>query len=109
MLRPISGWLRCWRLALIGPLMLGAAIDRAMDRDGRRHGRGTRAVVVDAACGSLRAAAGLVLGSAAMTPLLYPVLVYAVVNSAFVTLRQGGVRWRDTFYPLDILRKGNVR
>ena len=52
---------------------------------------------------------GWSLGSAAMTPLLYPVLVYALVNSAFVTLRQGGVRWRDTFYPLDTLRKGNVR
>ncbi|MQA30603.1 MAG: glycosyltransferase, partial [Luteitalea sp.] len=49
------------------------------------------------------------LGAAAITPLLYPVLVYAVINSAFVTLRQGGVRWRDTFYPLDTLRSGNVR
>ncbi len=47
--------------------------------------------------------------SAAITPLLYPVLFFAVVNSAFVTLRQGGVRWRDTFYPLDTLRRGNVR
>jgi hypothetical protein len=24
-------------------------------------------------------------------------------------LRQGGVRWRDTFYSLETLRKGNVR
>ena len=47
--------------------------------------------------------------SAAMTPLLYPVLFFAVVNSAVVTLRQGGVRWRDTFYSLDTLRRGNVR
>ena len=45
---------------------------------------------------------------AALAPLLYPVLVYAVINSAVVTLRQGGVRWRDTFYPLDILRNGMV-
>ena len=44
-----------------------------------------------------------------MTPLLYPVLMYAVVNSTVVTLRRGGVRWRDTFYPLDLLRKGTVR
>jgi len=48
-------------------------------------------------------------GCAALTPLLYPVLVYAVINSAFVTLRQGGVRWRNTFYPLDTLRKGTLR
>jgi Glycosyl transferase family 2 len=47
--------------------------------------------------------------SAAITPLFYPVLVLAVVNSAVVTLRQGGVRWRDTFYSLDTLRRGNVR
>jgi hypothetical protein len=52
---------------------------------------------------------GWPLRCAALAPLLYPVLVYAVVNSAVVTLRQGGVRWRDTFYPLDVLRKGTVR
>jgi cellulose synthase/poly-beta-1,6-N-acetylglucosamine synthase-like glycosyltransferase len=52
---------------------------------------------------------GWSLGSAAITPLLYPVLFFAVVNSAVVTLRQGGVRWRDTFYSLDALRRGNVR
>jgi Glycosyl transferase family 2 len=46
--------------------------------------------------------------SAAITPLLYPVLFFAVVNSAVVTLRQGGVRWRDTFYSLGTLRRGNV-
>jgi cellulose synthase/poly-beta-1,6-N-acetylglucosamine synthase-like glycosyltransferase len=47
--------------------------------------------------------------SAAITPLLYPVLFFALVNSAVVTLRQRGVRWRETFYALDTLRKGNVR
>ena len=48
-------------------------------------------------------------GTAVITPLLYPLLFFAVVNSALVTLRQGGVRWRETFYSLDTLRKGNVR
>jgi hypothetical protein len=52
---------------------------------------------------------GWSLRSAAVAPLLYPVFVYALVTSAVVTLRQGGVRWRDTFYTLDILRRGNVR
>jgi len=52
---------------------------------------------------------GWSVGAAALAPLLYPALVYAVINSAVVTLRQGGVRWRDTFYPLDVLRKGTVR
>jgi len=44
--------------------------------------------------------------------LMYPVacllFTYAVWNSALTTLRQGGVRWRDTFYPLAALRAGVV-
>lgn len=47
--------------------------------------------------------------SAAITPLMYPLMFFALVNSAVVTLRQGGVRWRDTFYSLDALRRGNVQ
>jgi cellulose synthase/poly-beta-1,6-N-acetylglucosamine synthase-like glycosyltransferase len=42
-------------------------------------------------------------------PFMFPVFLYALLNSTFVTLRQGGVRWRDTFYPLHILRAKNVR
>jgi hypothetical protein len=40
---------------------------------------------------------------------MFPVFLYALLNSTFVTLRQGGIRWRETFYPLDDLRAGNVR
>jgi len=40
---------------------------------------------------------------------MFPVFLYALLNSTFVTLRQGGIRWRDTFYPLATLRAGNVR
>ena len=47
--------------------------------------------------------------SAAVTPLMFPLLLYAMLNSTWVTLRQGGIRWRDTFYVLDTLRAGNVR
>lgn len=43
------------------------------------------------------------------TPFMFPVFLYALLNSTCVTLRQGGVRWRDTLYPLDKLRAGNVR
>src|SRR5882762_3399618 len=39
-------------------------------------------------------------------PFMFPVFLYALLNSTFVTLRQGGIRWRDTFYPLDTLRAG---
>jgi glycosyltransferase involved in cell wall biosynthesis len=41
-------------------------------------------------------------------PLMVPVFMYALLNSTFVTLRQGGVRWRDTFYSLKQLRAGGV-
>ncbi|MGI8602232.1 MAG: glycosyltransferase [Verrucomicrobiales bacterium] len=52
---------------------------------------------------------GWSLAGAALMPFLYPALFYAMLNSAFVTLRQGGVRWRETFYALDALRAGNFR
>jgi hypothetical protein len=44
--------------------------------------------------------------------LTYPVasllLSYMVLRSMYVTLRDGGVTWRGTFYPLDELRRGKV-
>ena len=41
-------------------------------------------------------------------PFMIPVFQYSLLNSTWATLRQGGIRWRDTFYPLDTLRAGNV-
>jgi len=46
---------------------------------------------------------------AAWVPFMFPVFLYILLNSTFVTLRQGGIRWRETFYPLETLRAGNVR
>lgn len=46
---------------------------------------------------------------AVLVPFMFPLFLYAVLNSTFVTLRQGGIRWRETFYPLEMLREGNVR
>lgn len=46
---------------------------------------------------------------AILVPFMFPLLFYSVLNSTFVTLRQGGIRWRETFYPLATLRAGNVR
>jgi glycosyltransferase involved in cell wall biosynthesis len=44
--------------------------------------------------------------------LLHPVstilFIYTMLKSTFVTLRNGGVEWRGTFYPLEELRKGLV-
>jgi hypothetical protein len=47
--------------------------------------------------------------SALLIPFMFPIFCCALVNSAFVTLRHGGIRWRETFYPLAQLRAGNVR
>ncbi len=41
-------------------------------------------------------------------PIGAAVFIYMVVRSVFVTLRRGGIVWRETFYPLDELRKGMV-
>jgi cellulose synthase/poly-beta-1,6-N-acetylglucosamine synthase-like glycosyltransferase len=49
------------------------------------------------------------LYAAVAAPLLLPMLIYAMANSAWVTLRQGGISWRGTFYPLLELREGNVQ
>ena len=42
-------------------------------------------------------------------PFMFPVFLYTLLNSTFVTLRQCGICWRETFYPLKTLRAGNVR
>lgn len=48
-----------------------------------------------------------------LTGVLHPVgaalFILTIVRSMVITLRAGGIRWRDTFYPLDALRKGKVR
>jgi uncharacterized membrane protein len=33
------------------------------------------------------------------------VMVYIIIKSAILTIRQGGIYWRDSFYPLSELRK----
>lgn len=45
-------------------------------------------------------------------PMLMPAglaFVFAFLRSGWVTMRQGGVRWRDTFYSLEVLRGGLFR
>lgn len=41
-------------------------------------------------------------------PLGAALFFYMVLRSTVVTLRQGGIVWRDTFYPLDELKRGVV-
>jgi hypothetical protein len=51
-------------------------------------------------------------GSSPLGGVLFPVttliFLYAVVRSAVLALRNGGIRWRDTFYPLGELRANRV-
>jgi Glycosyl transferase family 2 len=47
-----------------------------------------------------------------LTPVLPGMLlmfIFVMWRSAVITLRQGGVRWRETFYPLDELRRQQLR
>src|SRR5882757_9635121 len=39
-------------------------------------------------------------------PLGAMLMSYMILRSAIVTLKQGGIVWRDTFYPLDDLKRG---
>ena len=41
-------------------------------------------------------------------PMGATIFAYMVLRSTIITLRQGGIVWRDTFYPLDELRRGLV-
>lgn len=43
-----------------------------------------------------------------MFPFSAGFMIYVILRSMTVTLRQGGIRWRGTFYPLDELRKNRV-
>jgi hypothetical protein len=58
------------------------------------------------------AAAARVMKISALYGLTHPlgavIFAYMLLRSTVVTLRQGGIVWRDTFYPLDQLRKGVV-
>ncbi|MBS0261044.1 MAG: glycosyltransferase [Planctomycetes bacterium] len=44
-----------------------------------------------------------------MLPVMFMLFLYTLWRSACITLRNGGVRWRDTFYPLDELRRHQFR
>jgi cellulose synthase/poly-beta-1,6-N-acetylglucosamine synthase-like glycosyltransferase len=46
---------------------------------------------------------------ALLVPFVYPMPMYAMARSMVLTLGRGGVRWRDTFYPIAQLRDGTVR
>ena len=44
---------------------------------------------------------------AALLPVSGVLIVYSMLRSMFITLRDGGVTWRGTFYPLAELRRNS--
>ena len=61
---------------------------------------------------AVQAATARVLKASSLYGLTQPfgavIFLYMLLRSTLVTLRQGGVVWRDTFYPLEELRRGLV-
>lgn len=47
--------------------------------------------------------------AALLIPLSVAIMPIIFLNSALKTFRQGGIRWRDTFYPLDLLRQNLIK
>lgn len=45
---------------------------------------------------------------AILTPVVFPLLPWALFRSAWLAWRQGGIRWRGTLYSLELLRKHRV-
>jgi hypothetical protein len=88
-----------WAGAVVGPWTGTAA--------GTAAGLGLASLAVPAAAAAVRLRSSV--GAALLVPLVLPMLGVSLVNSAARTLWRGGVRWRDTFYPLSALRAGLVR
>ena len=58
--------------------------------------------------GTSKRYSGIAAWNAVSFPLAAALFVYSPLRSMFVTLRQGGVRWRGTFYPLAELRRNSL-
>ena len=70
------------------------------------------AAVAAALPAMIEARAAAELGESPLFGLTYPIgaliFVWMLLRSTIITLRQGGIVWRETFYPLDELRRGAV-
>jgi len=93
------GGLLFWTAALVAPLTL--------TRSGLVSGAALLSLWIPAGIVSRRL--GWPVAGTLVTPFVYPALFYAILRSTWITLRQGGIRWRETFYPLETLRRERVR
>lgn len=82
--------------ATIGPFVGGPA--------GLAAGLGLLSVILP--CWILARRGGWGTLPALLAPVMLAWLIAALVHSTLSTFRRGGVRWRGTFYPLDVLRAG---
>ena len=96
-------------LGIGGPLLWGIAIVGPFTGTAAGIAAGLALLSLIWPAGIVARRLGWSFSGAVLTPFIYPALFYSVLNSALVTLRQGGIRWRGTFYPLDSLRRGTVR
>jgi hypothetical protein len=87
-----------WFTAVGGPLIGGWSGFIALG--------GLVSMVLPAAMFARRSDWGLL--PAILAPVVFPLLPWALSRSAWLTWRQGGIRWRETFYPLELLRKHRV-
>ncbi len=69
----------------------------------------TYVVATLATATGIAVAGGLPVAAALLHPAAGLIFAYIIARSMWITLRDGGVTWRETFYPLADLRAGRVR
>jgi glycosyltransferase involved in cell wall biosynthesis len=86
-------WLAVWRTrGYTRGLLLGAVAAQLAMFLGVRRSFGSRSTLAD-------------VGYALAMPASAVVVAYTALRAVFLTLVRGGIRWRDTFYSLDELRR----
>ncbi len=98
----------CAALALFLALWLGALLGPLLARPGGWAALAGLGTTIPAAF-VLARSVGWKAWPALLAPLAQVVLPMLLLNSMIATLREGGVRWRDTYYPLADLRRGRAR
>lgn len=93
------GGMLIWFLAIVGPFTGTAS--------GIAAGIGMFSISIPAYALSRRL--GWSAACSILTPLIYLCMFYAILRSAWVTTRQGGVSWWGTHYSLSALREGSVK
>ena len=84
-----------WFTAIIGPFS-GRPIGYAAFA-------GWASMALPAALFARRTGWGILPGF--LAPVIFPLLPWTLLRSTWLTWRQGGIRWRGTFYSLELLRK----